>query len=206
VFADVAAAVESKRAKAGLRGATTALCLTHRFTRIPGWKESLALLPNTRLFALEPGAGAKGAAKLANLFEDPSAGKSVVLLASRPWHGVSRGVEASHESPQRPDRPPTHVLHRAVAYPISASPLAVSSEKGSLRLALLKEDEHPAAGHCTIRREGEQVVLTNLSPSGTLLDGVRITGSAPLRLGQRIRAGESEETLQLIACLNKDEA
>jgi hypothetical protein len=206
VFADVAAAVESKRAKAGLRGATTALCLTHRVTRIPGWKESLALLPHTRLFALEPGAGAKGAAKLANLFEDPSAGKSVVLLASRPWHGVSRGVEDSPESPEGPDRPPTHVLHGAVAYPISASPLVVSSEKGNLRLVLLKENEHPASGHCTIRREGKQVVLTNLSPSGTLLDGVRITGSAPLSLGQRIRVGESEETLQLIACLNKDEA
>jgi len=206
VFADVAAAVESKRAKAGLRGATTGLCLTHRVTRIPGWKESLALLPHTRLFALEPGAAARGAVRLSNLFEDPSAGKSVVLLASRPWHGVSRGVEDSPESLQEPDRPPTHVLHGAVAYPISASPLAVSSEKGSLRLVLLKENENPASGHCTIRREGKQVVLTNLSPSGTLLDGVRITGSAPLSLGQRIRAGESEETLQLIACLNKDEA
>jgi pSer/pThr/pTyr-binding forkhead associated (FHA) protein len=82
----------------------------------------------------------------------------------------------------------------------------ISSEKGTTRVHILKDGEDPASRHCTIRREGKQVVLTNLSPSGTLLDGVRITGSAPLSLGQRIRVGESEETLQLIACLNKDEA
>jgi len=32
-----------------------------------------------------------------------------------------------------------------------------------------------------------------------------ITGSAPLTLGRTIQTGESEEALQLIACLKKDE-
>lgn len=206
LFADVAGAVESERSKAGLQGATAALCLTHRITRIPGWKEILALLPHTRLFALGPGAGAKGAAKLSDLFEASSAGKRVVLLASRPWQGVTRKVEESLESPKGPGQLPTHVLHEAIAYPISDVALVVSSEKGKVRLHLLKEGEGLASGHCTIRREGEKVVLTSLSPSGTLLDGVKITGSAWLSPGQRIQTGESEGALQLIVCLNKDEA
>lgn len=205
VFADTAGAVESMRTKAGLRDATTALWVTHRITRIPGWKESLAALPHTRLFALEPGAGAKGAAKLSGLFEAQSGRSGVALLDSRPWHGVSRRGKRSVDSPQDREWLPTHLLHRAVAYPISDSPLAISSEKGTTRVHILKDGEDLASRHCTIRREGKQVVVTNLSPSGTLLDGVKITGSAPLTLGQRIQTGESEETLQLIACLKNDE-
>jgi hypothetical protein len=206
LFADVAAAVESKRTKAGLRDAKTALWVTHRVTRIPGWKESLAALPHTRLFALEPGAGAKGAAKLSNLFEAQSGRSGVALLDSRPWHGVSRRVEESPEFPQDREWLPTHLLHGAVAYPISDSPLVISSTKGRTRVHILKEGEDLASRHCTIRKEGKQVVITNQDPSGTLLDGVKITGSAQLSLGQRIQIGESQETLQLIACLNKDEA
>jgi len=199
LFAEVAGAIESRRAKAGLRDETTALWVTHRVTRIPGWKASLAALPATRLFALEPGAGAQGAAKLSTLF-DAQPGKSrVALLPSRPWHRVSRSGKAS------PERIPTHLLHGAVAYPVSDSPLGVSSEKGRIRVRLLQEGEDPASSHCTIRREGKQVLLTNLSPSGTMVDGEKVTGSAPLSLGQRIKTGESDETLQLIACLNKDE-
>jgi pSer/pThr/pTyr-binding forkhead associated (FHA) protein len=48
-------------------------------------------------------------------------------------------------------------------------------------------------------------VVTNHSRSGTLVDGVKITGSAQLSLGQTIQIGESEEAFQLIACLKKDE-
>ena len=206
LFADVAGAVESKRAKAGRQDATAALWVSHRVTRIPGWKESLAALPHTRLFALEPGAGAKGAAKLLNLFEAQPGTRGVALLTSRPWHGVSRRDEESQEAPQDRERLPTHVLHGAVAYPVSDSPLVVSFEKGSTQIHRLKGGEDLGSRHCTIRREGKQVVVTNLSRSGTLLDGVKITGSARLSLGQRIQTGESEETLQLIACLKEDEA
>ena len=200
LFADVVGTIASKRARAGLRDAPTAFWVTHRVTRIPGWKESLAALPATHLFALEPGAGAKGAAKLSNFFDAQPGKRGVSLLSSRPWHMLSRRGKAS------PERLPTHVLHGAVAYPVSDSPLGVSSEKGRTQVHLVKEGEDPASRHCTIRREGKRVVLTNLSPSGTMVDGAKVMGSAPLSLGQRIQMGESEETLQLIACLNKDEA
>ena len=142
---------------------------------------------------------------LSNLFEAQSGTRGVALLASRPWHGVSQRDKRSLESPQDRERLPTHVLHGAVAYPISESPLVISSEKGRTRLHLLKEGEDLASSHCTIRRQGKEVVVTNISRFGTLLDGVKITGSAPLTLGRRIQTGESEDTLQLIACLKKDE-
>lgn len=205
LLTDMAGAVESKRIKAGLRDATTGLWLTHRVTRIPGWKESLAALPHTRLFALEPGAGAKGAAKLAELFGAQPGRGGVALLTSRPWRGVSPRDKESPGSPLDREFLPTHVLHRDIAYPISDSPLVISFEKGKTRIHLRKEGEGLSSGHCTIRRQGKEVVITNLSRSGTLLDGVKITGSAPLTLGRRIQTGESEEALQLIACLKKDE-
>ncbi len=97
------------------------------------------------------------------------------------------------------------MLHRDIAYPISDAPLGISSEKGGTQIHILKDGEDTSSRHCTIRREGKQVVLTNLSRSGTLLDGVKITGSTPLTLGQKIKTGESEEALQLIACLQRDE-
>lgn len=205
VFTDMAEVIESKRTKAGLRDATTALWVTHRITRIPGWKESLAALPHTRLFALEPGAGAKGAVKLAELFGAQPGRGGVALLTSRPWRGVSPRDKESPGSPLDREFLPTHVLHRDIAYPISDSPLVISFEKGKTRIHLPKEGEGLSSGHCTIRRQGKEVVVTNLSRSGTLLDGVMITGSAPLTLGRTIQTGESEEALQLIACLKKDE-
>jgi hypothetical protein len=205
VFADMAGAVESMRAKAGLRDAAPTLLVTHRITRIPGWKASLAALPHARIFALEPGAGAKGVAKLTDLFEPQSGKGGVALLTGRPWHRVSRRDRESSGTPKDRELFPTHVLHRNIAYPISNSPLVISSEKGRTQVHVLKDGQDVPSGHCTIRREGKRAVVTNQSRSGTFLDGVKIAGSASLTLGQKIQTGESEEALQLIACLDRDE-
>jgi hypothetical protein len=205
VFSDIVGAIESQRTKARLRDSRASLLVTHRITQIPGWNEQLAALPRTRLFALGPGAGAKGAVKITDLFEAKSGGGGVSLLTSRPWHGVSRKDGESPKPLQARDLIPTHVLHRDIAYPISDAPLGISSEKGGAQIHILKDGEDTSSRHCTIRREGKEVVLTNLSGSCTLLDGVKITGSTPLTLGQKIKTGESEEALHLIACLQRDE-
>jgi len=52
---------------------------------------------------------------------------------------------------------------------------------------------------------GRQVVLKNLSPDGTLVDGNRIEGSTVLQLGQILQIGSPADELQLIACLDSDE-
>ena len=205
VFTDIVGAIESQRKKASLRDAGMTLLVTHRVTRIPGWKEHLSALPRTRLFALEQGAGAKGAVKITDLFESKSRGGGISLLTSRPWHGVSRRDGESPKPFQNLELIPTHVLHRDIAYPISDAPLGISSEKGGTQIHILKDGEDTSSRHCTIRRQGKQVILTNLNRSGTLLDGVKITGSTPLTLGQKVKTGEAEEAIQLIACLQRDE-
>jgi hypothetical protein len=205
VFADIVGAIESQRRKARSRDASAALLVTHRITRVPGWKEHLAELGRAQIFGLEPGAGAKGAVKITDLFETKSGGRGVSLLTSRPWHAVSRKDGESSGSLQDTRLIPTHMLLRNVAYPISDVPLVVSSQKGGTQIYILKDGEDAYCPHCTIRRQGSEVVLTNFSSSGTLLDGVRITGSTPLTLGQKIQTGESEEKLHLIACLQRDE-
>jgi len=205
VLSAIAEAIEAMRRKTGSPDATTALLVTHRITRIPGWQESLASLPATRLFALEPGAAAKGALHLVDLFETQRGERGVVLVTSRPWGKVYRGVGEPTETSQARESLPTHLLHRDIAYPISGSPLVISSDKGKTPIHVKRDDRNPSCGHCSIKRDDKQVIVTNHSPSGTFLNGVKITGSASLTLGQTIQTAESDETFRLIACIEKDE-
>jgi hypothetical protein len=205
VFSAMAEAVESLRKKTASPDATAALLVTHRIARIPGWQESLGSLPGARLFALEQGAAAKGALHLLDLFEAQRGEKGVVLVTSRPWGRVYRGIGEAAGTSQGRGFLPTHVLHRDMAYPISGSPLVITSDRGKTRIHVRGDDPDPSPAHCTVRIEGKQVIVTNHSPSGTFLDGVKVSGSAPLTVGQTIQTAESDEAFRLIACVEKHE-
>ncbi|OPZ75984.1 MAG: hypothetical protein BWY77_02008 [bacterium ADurb.Bin431] len=56
-----------------------------------------------------------------------------------------------------------------------------------------------------IKQDGNQVVLVNEWPAGTLVNGRLIIESCTLMLGQTIRAGTQSDELKLIACADADE-
>ena len=53
--------------------------------------------------------------------------------------------------------------------------------------------------------QDQQVLLTDTSSYGTLVDETPVNGRTALKVGQRIRIGSPGETLQAIACLARHE-
>ena len=58
--------------------------------------------------------------------------------------------------------------------------------------------------HCVVQLQGNKVVLNDFSTYGTFVDEKPVKGETILLLGQTIRVGTPGETLNLIACLDKE--
>jgi hypothetical protein len=102
---------------------------------------------------------------------------------------------------------PTHILHGEFAYPITSTPLIIGQDGRHAAVPLLIS-RNPAEVRqrcCTIRREGNEVVLINEWPAGTLVNGRVIAESSALMPGQTIRVGTQADELKLIVCTDTDE-
>lgn len=73
--------------------------------------------------------------------------------------------------------------------------LLLGSSKGAPQRL---NDPAVARAHCEISLEGASATITDLgSPSGTLVNGVRIVGTEPLRNGDVLRLGDTQIRVQL---------
>ena len=85
---------------------------------------------------------------------------------------------------------------------LSVLGIAVDSEPRGVRV------EGNTAGisrrHCSVRRDGENVVVEDHSTYGTLLNGERVDGRAGLRAGDRLRLGHPGVQVQLVALVSDD--
>jgi hypothetical protein len=211
VFWEIRRLIARMWKKHGKAGQAITLQVTHRVTRLPGFKEMLAGMPDTEIIALEAGAGALGAVRLWNQLDAHGNGRSVSFVISRPW-GTNRPSPRARDLAQwaisQKNVRPTHLLYRDLAYPISSRPLVVGRGDTADGVGVRIEGELSGVSlkHFTIQRRGEDVVLTDHSTYGTFIDTTRVSGSAILQLGQIIRLGTPGEELQLIACVETDEA
>ena len=181
--------------------------MTHRLSRLPGFKEMLARRKNRRIIDLEPGSGALGTIRFRDQFPYQPVGQGVPFLNSR--HVQYTGKKPIHASTQQPkaEMRPTHLLYRNMAYPITEQILSIGSEKASdgSGIRISGQSTGVSSQHCSIQLSGQDVVLKDYSTHGTFVDENRIAGNTIVKLGQHIRVGTPGETLQLIACLNVDE-
>jgi hypothetical protein len=208
VFKEIGEMIDLIRMRHGEPGQPVSLQITHRLAPLPGFGEMLATLDGTQERELDPGAGAFGALNLWEEFSNPKDG--VTLLTSRPWQSEeapARTEQLSVTPISHGDTSPTHVLYRAVAYPLSDRPLVVGT--GGTQDGVDVRIEGELAGvsrrHCALQRRGEEVVLTDYSTYGTFVDDIKISGTVALKLGQFVRVGTPGETLQLIASTGEDE-
>jgi hypothetical protein len=167
----------------------------------------LSRIAQTHIVELEPGSAALGALDLWNQLAPDTSGQGISFVTGRAWQG--RQDTETSLSPQTifENRRPTHVLYRALAYPLTPTPLLIGLDIGS--------DEHgirirgQIAGvsrkHCSIQLRDDKVMLEDLSTYGTFVDEIRVKAGAALQTGQIIRVGTPGETLQLIACLDANE-
>ena len=183
------------------------LQLTHRITRLPGFKEMLARESDRHIVELEPGAGALGALRFWDQFSHQQVGQGSPFLTSRPVPNKNQTPAYASTKQHKSEIRPTHLLYRNLAYPITERILFIGSEKASDGSGIrIKDQSSGVSGkHCSIQLNGQDVVLKDYSTSGTFVDENRVTGNTILELGQIIRVGASGETIQTIACLDSDE-
>lgn len=201
--------IADMRERHGDPKSSLALLLTHRITRLPGWKVMLAEIPAVKFIELQPGSAAFGALRLWDQLANQAPGSGVALFTSRPWPAVSQPSAVADQivSPETTAATrPTHVLYRSLAYPISDRPLTIGtgSTSDGVRLQIQGEAATVSRKHCTIQLRGDYVVLIDHSTTGTLVDETPVSGATILGIGQTIRVGTSGEELLLIASLETD--
>jgi hypothetical protein len=201
VYDELLAAVQDAARRGAAPETKTSVQLSQRVARLPGILERLRQIPNTRIVELPAGAAALALPALWRELTDGREPAGASFFSSRPWVAGKRpaAAEPKASAPQ-----PTHLLYRSLAYPLTATPLPIGTqvpaEGRGIRIGA------DAGGidsvHCTARLQGEKVVLTDLSASGTFLNDRRVEGSVALTVGDAIRLGNTAETIVAIACLD----
>jgi len=205
LFHEIRRHLDSLRAARGGEKQTTALLVTHRMARIPGWKTELAEVANARIITLQPGAAAFGIGALIGQFSAGASPRAVGLLTSRPWHPSRPTREELFRPDARGEIVPTHLLYKSLAYPITDRPLVVGLERGEVHVVVEAGQEGVSLKHFSVEQRGGEVLLTNHSPHGTFIDETLVRNAASLKLGQTIRVGTPGETLQAVASVKTDE-
>ena len=189
----------------GEAGAGPVLMLTDRIAHLPGIKDLLAEIKNCNIIELEPGAGALGLLRFTSPLFEQRAGNSSPFLTSRPL--PAKGHISNPEPGQNAEdqTQPTHILYRNLAYPITEKPLIVGLERaaGESGIQIQGQIAGVSRKHCTIKLEGNKVMLNDYSTYGTFVDENPVKGKTTLLLGQTVRVGTPGETLGLIACLDR---
>ncbi len=179
------------------------LQVTQRISILPHYRDELSRVPAAQLMVAEPGSAALGVLELQNHLSSRPAGKGVTLLSSRPRRSALPVQDANVVSDVQQ---PTHLLYGNIAYPLSPKPLTIGQGREnevSIRIPDNRSGISPY--HCTIQRKGNEVILTDQSSEGTFIDGMRVSGTVSVRLGQTIELGTSGEQLRLIVCVGSHE-
>jgi hypothetical protein len=162
-------------------------------------------MPNTRVVELPAGAAALALPVLWRELTDGRRPSGASFFSSRPWAAAehSAAAEQTASSPR-----PTHLLYRNLATPLTATPLTVGTQfpAAGRGIRIVADAGGIDPEHCTVRLQGEKVVLTDLSSNGTFLNDRRVEGSVVLNVGDAIRLGNTVETIVPIACLDPNEA
>ena len=206
VFEEMRRFVKRFYERYGKAGAGLVLMLTDRIARLPGIKEMMTEIENCNIIKLEPGAGALGLVSFTSPLIEQQAGNSSPFLTSRPLPAA--GPIPNEESIQNPaeQTSPTHILYRNLAYPITEKPLIVGLESvaGESSVQIEGQIAGVSRKHCVVQLQGDRVVLKDHSTYGTFVDDTPVKGQTILLLGQTVRVGTPGETLNLIACLDKE--
>lgn len=200
-------------------GERTALLLSHRAAALPGLRERLAEVAETRIVSLPEGVTAAGALRMRDRIR--SQGESLPFITRLPAGAAPPAVgplsavtsapaagspaaagrpQAPADSADRSGSQPTHVLHAGHAYPITAEPfvLGIAIPVGRRGINLRGQTAGISRAHCSIRRDGNRVIVEDHSTHGSFLNGQRLDGRTELAAGDRLRLGSPGVELLLI--------
>jgi hypothetical protein len=213
VFNRILRVMEEMQHRHGKTEAHSTIQVTHRAGAVFDFEEIRVKFPNARVIACEPGSAALGVLQLTDLFNSRinpqvDSQRKVPLLSSRPWLTGTAEVDENRNTTGELKLDPTHLLYQSVAYPITENrPLVVGMGRPPQRLHIyFKTDTSQSSQeYCSIKRRGESIFLMNHNNDIIQVDGKKVADTVRLSLGQYIRIGNIEESLQLIACENSHE-
>jgi hypothetical protein len=196
-------------------GESTAILMSHRVAAIPGLAERLADIDGAERIELP------AAASISAVLRDPKS----ILSPGEELPFVLRLAAAATESSRldgeagrvtRPATlsspgatlPPTHLLHAGTAHPITPEPLVLGTAvpEGARGLELAGATSGISRAHCRLFRDGDRIVIEDLSAHGSFLNGRRIDGRTEIAAGDRLRLGSPGIELQLIRMVDPDGA
>jgi pSer/pThr/pTyr-binding forkhead associated (FHA) protein len=180
--------------------------LSNRVARLPGIIDFLAEVKHRKIIELQPGAGALEILKFASDLFKQQAGSSSPYLTSRPLPAASPVFHGEPVKFSEEQKRPSHLLYRDLAYPITEKPLFIGLQRAEdgAGIQILGQIAGVSRKHCSVQVQGDNVVLKDHSTYGTFVDENPVKGHTILLLGQTVRVGTPGETLNLIACLDRE--
>lgn len=175
-------------------GDSMTLALTARAAALPGLAAHLGRRRGLEIVTLPRDAALAGLERARD--ELLAAGPESVCLSLQ--------AGAAAPAPAVPERViaerPTHVLHGGRVYAIGAEPLVLGRAPDAARpLAVQGPPAGISARHCSLLREGDDVLVVDHSRHGTFLNGARVQGRARLAAGDSLRLGTPGVSLELVA-------
>ena len=187
-------------------GEQTALVLSHRAAALPGLRERLAEVGGTRVVPLPDGVAAAGALRMRERIR--SHGESlpfITRLSAGPAQPAGAPPSAAVPARTAAGTAPTHVLHGGDAYPITEEPfvLGIAVPVGRRGVNLRGQTAGISRAHCSIRRDGDRVIVEDHSTHGSFLNGQRLDGRAELAAGDGLRLGSPGIELLLVRVVDE---
>lgn len=188
--------------------ADTVLLLTHRMATVPGVDGLLADLPQSKIIALEKGAGALNLLRQWQEYDRVQTALETHFFSSRPWQTLFTPNVTAKETLSETKRLPTHILWNDVAYAITPEPLylaVTTSAQNRPKLHIARHLPQNQQWDLSVQLQRDQVVLTIHEKARVTVKGNRIKRSHNGSLGQSIQVGDLAGTVNLIACLDENE-
>jgi FHA domain len=182
-------------------GETTTIVLGARATALAGLAERLAELPDTECYALEL-ASAIAAVSGAFSLPDTDATQRITALAGLPENARAKlGATAVLPGAPLPVTAPSHLLYRGQAVVLDGDPLTIGTSVAAARRSLnvTGATAGVSRAHCTLLRQGSDLMVFDHSSYGTWLNDERVAHRARLKAGDRLRLGAPGIVLDLIA-------
>jgi len=175
-------------------GEPVTVALSARAALLPAFSERCRALADAEVVMLPEGAAALGALGWADdIAATPDAELLELARASAPRRADAQGARARGASP-------THVVFAGRAHLISRDPLVIGLDAAGARSTVVSG---PAAGisrrHCSVVERDGAVRVTDHSRYGTFVNGEKVSGSAVLAAGDRLRVGSPGVVLELVA-------
>ncbi len=180
-------------------GQPVTLQVSHRLGQLPGCLNALEALSDSEVVVLDRLAAGQGVRRL--YLERAGDSDEAPYVTRLPWFNSDDVASHAERLAGYRQRPATHVLHRAVAYPLANGEFFVGAELKGGEAGIGLSDGHPgvAAHHFRLRREAEKLILEDLSGGAMAVNDEPFEGRREVGIGDRIRIGQPGTEFLLIS-------